>query len=155
MNDKIKNTTPGNDDYRRRMVLQRIETLTGHAGPREPVGWVARCERCHRRIVRGLDAYLLASEVRLDPAPLSAVGEALAIIRRRHTWSLTLRGGSRLEIAPRYSWDITAVPAGGLDRGDVLTAHRCASPWPWSGPLAADSRIPRPPPFADMDEPPF
>jgi hypothetical protein len=140
----IPNVTPqpsAGDVAKRRALLARIELLTGHAGPREPIGRVSRCGRCRRRTVRGLDGYLCATDIRLDPAPLSPLGEVYAIVSGRGSWSVTLRGMSRLELAPRYQWDIDGTPAGQLERGDVVTAHLCASPWPWSGPLSAPSRI--------------
>lgn len=73
--------------------------------------------------MRGLDAELLADDVRVDPAPLSALGELLALAAGVHTYELHWRG--RYEIDPRELWHIQSRAPGELFNTDVVAAHVC------------------------------
>lgn len=134
--------TAGRNEAQRRAVARLIETITGTGGGTRADARTERCARCRAETVRGLDGILCAFDVRLDPVPLSPLGEAAALTFGRYTWSLTLRGVRTLEISPRDPWSIAALPAGTLRRADVLTRHVCGRPWPLDGPLTAPSQLP-------------
>lgn len=101
------------------------------------------CRTCHAQVVRGLDADVAAITVTADPQPIDQLGEALALLSGRGTWSLLQRDG-HWSLSPRDQWRIAAQkPA------TVLAEHRCGSP-----PLPAGSPLPAPPPHtADLEEP--
>lgn len=144
------------DQRKQDALWRRIEAITGTGDGTTANGRVIRCGRCRRVCIRGLDAAVAARDVRLDPSPLSVLGEAVAVVTGRESWSVTLRAQTRLEINPRYSWEIAARPAGELESGDVLTRHVCASPWPSDGPLTGPTRIPaRARSDAGTGDPPF
>src|SRR5436190_12749182 len=53
-----------------------------------------RACRCRQLILTGLDDHACAIEAKCDPYPLTPLGEALALVEHRHTWTLR-REGSR------------------------------------------------------------
>lgn len=77
-------------------------------------------------VITGFDGDTVAMTAVVDPAPLSALGEALAQLAGRYTVSLDTEGG-RLVLNARTSWRIPARPAG-AGRFDVLAEHRCSAP---------------------------
>lgn len=81
-----------------------------------------RCRYCPCSILVGLDGDRCAWVARVDPLPLSPIGEALAILSGRTTYALHV-GIGRLELQVRDRWQITGAPAG--TRYDVLAAHVC------------------------------
>jgi hypothetical protein len=78
---------------------------------------------CGAVILVGLDADRAAGEARVDVTPLTAVGEALAILTGRATY--LRRGAFRLELDHRSSWHIAGASA---DDVTVLAEHRCGAP---------------------------
>jgi hypothetical protein len=104
-------------------LIRHLETI-GALGP-DRVGRSARlhhCNRCGRYILTGLDNDLCALVAHADPIPLSPLGEALALIGGRSTYTLHQMTG-RLELQARHRWQIEGSPAG--TRYDVLPAHSC------------------------------
>lgn len=81
---------------------------------------------CGQAVLAGLDDEILAFEVQVDPVPVSPIGEALALIEGRRTFSLAREGG-RYVLDPRTAADILHHPAGTHPRRDVLRAHRCGT----------------------------
>lgn len=87
---------------------------------------IRRCRRCSSHILTGLDADVCAIEANADPVPLSPLGEALAVLEGRITWSLHSEGG-RWVLDVRDPLHIAAHPAGTRGREDVVREHRCRS----------------------------
>lgn len=83
------------------------------------------CSRCKAVVMSGLDADVCAFEVECEPRPLTSVGEAVAWIEGRRTWSLTKARGGRFELDPRDARSIAKTPAGTGQRLDVLAEHVC------------------------------
>lgn len=87
---------------------------------------VRRCQDCPSWTVVGLDADRCAGPATADAEPLSRVGEALALLAGRQTYTLR-RIGTRLELDHRHRWAV-----GGSRPGDgpydVVAAHRCHAP---------------------------
>lgn len=81
---------------------------------------------CGAVVAVGLDADRCAIAVTCDTTPLSPVGEALAVIAGRPTYSLT-RTGRRIQLNHRSQFHIAGSPAGTRDY-DVVAAHVCGSP---------------------------
>lgn len=85
------------------------------------------CPRgCGAWVVFGLDGIVAAREARVDPTPLSALGEALALLEGRYTEALYREGGG-YALDPRQPIQIKSRPAGATPREDVLREHRCRS----------------------------
>lgn len=102
---------------------------------------VTSCPRCHAAVLRGLTEEPCSVLATADLAPLSNLGEAMALLADRTTYDLAYRGG-RLELDIRDHDHIAGSPPEGPDwwraRGDVLAGHRCnTEPLP-----AIESRIP-------------
>ncbi len=96
---------------------------------------VRRCQGCPTWTVVGLDADRAAGPVTADVTPLSRVGEALALLAGRPTYTLRRTAG-RLELDHRHRWAIAGNPIDGGDY-DVVTEHHCGtSPLP-----ATNSRL--------------
>lgn len=97
---------------------------TGKLGP-DRIGRAARlhhCKSCGRYMLTGLDNDMCASVANADPTPVSPLGEALALIGNRRTYTLH-RTTDRLELQIRDRWQIAGAPAG--TRHDVLPEHTC------------------------------
>jgi hypothetical protein len=97
---------------------------TGKLGP-DRIGRAARlhhCKSCGRYILTGLDNDMCASVAHADPTPVSPLGEALALIGNRRTYTLH-QTTDRLELQVRDRWQIAGTPAG--TRHDVLPEHTC------------------------------
>jgi len=87
-----------------------------------------RCRDCQTMVLAGLDADQCAFATFVDPAPISALGEALAVLADRHTYDLR-RVGPQFELDHRCALNISKRPADGTR--DVHASHRCgASPLP-------------------------
>lgn len=101
------------------------------------------CGQCQTVTLVGLDADTCAGEAQVDPHPITAIGEALALLTGRNTYRLRTAG--RLQLDHRTRWHITAEPANTVD---VLAEHRCGAPLPHK---------PKPPTaqWEDHHEPPF
>lgn len=108
---------------------QRIKTMLEAQG--RMVGGVTRaatartCRDCGAPVLAGLDGDVAAVTVRVDPAPLDAAGEALAVLGGRGTYSLR-RSGRRFELDRRDPFHMRT-PAG-TSTYDVCAEHRCGSP---------------------------
>lgn len=110
------------------------------------------CSRCGRAVFRGLDADFGSCLAEADPEPLSALGEALALLAHRRTYELWASGLGPMTLDFRDHWRIAGRPAG-RSRVDVLVEHTCGQ----SGKLPTTGSV-YPPPVraADLpDEPPF
>ena len=80
----------------------------------------------------GLDEDSAAFTARCDPEPVSALGEALALLGGRQSYELAAHT-SGLRLTYRTARTIKARPAGSVpDRGgalfDVVVSHACRSP---------------------------
>lgn len=96
-----------------------------------------RC-RCREYVLAGLDSDRCALPVATDLDPLSARGEAVALIAGRTTYSLRFLS-DRLELDRRSHFEIRG---GRTDRVDVLADHRCGLPSLGLAPeLGATSRL--------------
>lgn len=97
---------------------------SGHAHPDGTLrrAQTRECATCHALILTGLDDDIAAVAVRVDPNPLTPLGEALAHIDGLRTYSLQHEAG-RLILNYRDHWRIAAWPAG--TRGDVMAEHTC------------------------------
>ena len=115
---------------------------------------IRRCPHCPRDVLVGLDSDICALEVHADPHPLSAIGEAVALLQNRRTLHLR-RDGSGWVLDPRTDRDIAMRPAGTTNRLDVLGQHHCAT-GPPSPALQAPSSFPEAkPPVRPTERPPF
>lgn len=81
------------------------------------------CKGCGRALMRGLDAERCASDVRVDPHPLSALGELQALVDGVRTFELHWRG--RYEIDYRDDFSIAGRTPGSLHNVDVVAEHKC------------------------------
>lgn len=81
-----------------------------------------RCPTCSQIVLYGLDGDVCALSARVDPTPLTVLGEAVAVISGRGTYNLTRVGGrQRL-----YLRDADAIE--GDRRYPVVPEHRCGAP---------------------------
>lgn len=79
---------------------------------------------CRQPVLVGLDDDVCALDAITDPVPLTPLGEALARIEGRWTWSLR-RSGHGFVLDRRDPLEILGRPAGTQTRTDVLRQHRC------------------------------
>lgn len=100
---------------------------------------------CGAAILVGLDADRCAGEARADAAPITAVGEVMALLDGRDTY--LRRGRFRIELDRRSRWHIAGA---GADDVDVLAEHRCGTPPLPTKPVAINAQ-----PKELPDEPPF
>lgn len=85
------------------------------------------CRTCGRFVLTGLDSDPpMAGPARVDPTPLSPLGEALALIAGLPTYEL-LWTGFRLELEHRSAQSIAGHPAGSRSGVDVVAEHQCGS----------------------------
>lgn len=84
----------------------------------------AYCVRCHALVMRGIDAPMAGMSRDVEPAPLSRLGEALALMSGRRTYTLAWRG-DRYEIDWRDRWQIQGSPAESRAGVDVVVEHDC------------------------------
>ncbi|MGO4984792.1 hypothetical protein [Collinsella sp. Sow4_E3] len=109
-----------------------------------------RCRRCRADVLRGLDDMWAAGPIEVDPTPLSALGEALALLAGRRTIACEHWHG--LRFTRRGRWQITSRPAGTF-RGDVYASHLCGAPAlpsipsNFAKPVVDDDLPGAPPPF--------
>ena len=82
-----------------------------------------RCRTCREYVLTGLDADRCALPVAVDADPLSARGEAIALLAGKPTYSMRWLSG-RLELDHRGHFEIR----GGTRRLDVLAGHVCGQP---------------------------
>lgn len=87
------------------------------------------CRSCKAPVLRGLHDLRCAFDIEVDPGPLSALGEALALLAGRRTFSCEVYSGLRFT-GCRDASRITSRPAG-TRRLDVYASHLCgATPLP-------------------------
>lgn len=90
---------------------------------------VRTCERCGDVALVALDDDVCAFEVAADPSPLTALGEAMALLEQRRTFELTKTAYGYV-LDRRTADQIAGRPAGTTPRADVLAEHRCRAPAP-------------------------
>lgn len=95
--------------------------LAQRAGEAFRSAGLTRCTHCRAAILYGLDADLCALSVRADPTPLTLLGEVLALMDGRATYSLVTADGRKL-LDIRDEWMIA-----GTRRWPVLPAHKCGA----------------------------
>jgi hypothetical protein len=84
-----------------------------------------RCPHCHGHILTGYDEDWTALKVDVDPTPLTALGEAMALLDNRGSYHLrTYKTGFALW--RRDHWQIAG--SRNYPRGDVVTRHECGKP---------------------------
>lgn len=110
------------------------------------------CRACGAVTMAGLDHDIVAVPVRVDPVPLTPIGEVQVLLTGRRTYDLEYTSrGYRLD--PRFAEHITRSPAGSVPGRDVVGEHRCGSPAGPSGqsrvrsPYVATGTVDGPPPF--------
>lgn len=112
---------------------------------------MAYCSDCGQPIMIGLDADRAGLPAYCDPAPISTLGEAAALLLGRATYALRWIGFDGYRISMRTPWDIRAHPAGTQPDIEVLAEHRCGTRLPETGsPIHAPPRsapLPETPPF--------
>lgn len=80
---------------------------------------------CGTWTLLGLDGDVLATTARVDPTPLTAQGELVALLTSRRTLTLT-REGRRLVLDDRDPWRTAGRPAGAPGAAyAVVPEHRC------------------------------
>ena len=89
------------------------------------------CRTCRAPVLTGLDAETCAFDARVDPTPLTALGEALALLAGLRTYDLRIVGRIP-RIRRRNAAAINRRPAGtpsaGFRAADVVAEHRCNTP---------------------------
>lgn len=110
-----------------------------------------RRHTCGAHVVAGLDDPRCAIPVIADTVPLSALGEALALVAGRSTYALR-RGAGAAEIDHRSQAHIKGSPAGTAGY-DVVAEHRCLDHS--LDPFAIDTSYPPAPAKETHDEPPY
>lgn len=110
------------------------------------------CRACGAVTMAGLDDDKVAVTARVDPVPLSPLGEAQVLMSGRRTYALEYTSrGYRLD--PRTAAHIRRAPAGSVPGIDVVGEHRCGAPAAPSAqsqvraPYAAPGPADGPPPF--------
>jgi hypothetical protein len=76
------------------------------------------CPKCRRPVLVGLDAERAGMRVVADPTPITALGEAIALLSKRPTFDLI--GAGKKELNYRDSFAIS-----GDRRYPVIAQHRC------------------------------
>lgn len=85
---------------------------------------LTRCRRCGAMVFAGLDHDKVALAVRVDPTPLSPVGELSALLTGRVTYELSRGDGYRID-------ERRAGHIGKPTKADVVAEHACgANPLP-------------------------
>jgi hypothetical protein len=116
----------------------------GRGGATRAAG-IRLCPKCRAPIITGLDADICAFTVRVDPTPLTPLGEAVAVLQGRTTYNLA-GGPGRKELDPREAHHIEKPR-----RYPVLAEHRCNRPLDaFAAPAPKKERT-----VADDDTPPF
>lgn len=112
------------------------------------------CRSCGEHVLNGLDGIVCAFDTYCDPIPLSAFGEAVAVMQGRHTYAVHSEGG-RYVLDPRDGYQIAWSPAASKKREDVLRQHRCGSDPPTGDQVTASSFAEVAPPLPADAAPPF
>lgn len=138
-------------------VIDHLDVTTG-ARPGAAHATLGRCPTCHGPVLRGLDNHPYgAFDATVDPVPLTAAGEAVALLTGLGTYELLHEGAGYRRLWRRGRYQIAARPAGATDHGrlayDVYPAHTCQPATRWL-PLATRSAF-DPPDHAIPDHCPF
>jgi hypothetical protein len=87
------------------------------------------CEHCGAAVFRGLDEVVMAFPVTVDARPISALGEVVALLNDRRTYTLGWRSAlGRYEIDRRDKYEIERHPAGENVDFEVVPEHQCGAP---------------------------
>lgn len=89
----------------------------------------ALCPRCGAAVMVGDDADRMAARAQVDPVPLDARGELVALLQGRSTYTLRY-GAQGYAIDYRAAVDIQGGPPGAYTDRDVVADHRCGMPLP-------------------------
>jgi hypothetical protein len=84
------------------------------------------CRKCEAIILHGLDADILAEEVRADPTPLNPQQEAACILTNRPTYQIQISGEEAKIISRQLRWQ----PLGQPPRRPIIPAHQCGARFP-------------------------
>lgn len=118
----------------------KLATQAGLRGARSGV-----CLKCRRPVLRGLDHDKCAMTAEVDAYPISALGEAVALLRGATTFDLALTGGT-YELHYRYRQHV-----GQVRSYPVFVAHDCSYFY-----HPAEEAFTEDVPVAELpDEPPF
>lgn len=79
------------------------------------------CTKCKAPVIVGLDADHCALTAECDPIPLTPLGEAIALITGRRTYTLT-PGPDRKELDYRDEWRIQTPT-----KNPILAQHKCGA----------------------------
>lgn len=101
------------------------------------------CPKCKTEIIYGVDADTAGIPVRCDPAPLTPLGEAVALLQGRKTYDL-IKGKTGAEIHPRDETHIKKPR-----RHPVHATHICGNP------LTAFAETANPQKGPETGDPPF
>jgi hypothetical protein len=113
------------------------------------------CRKCSAPVIAGLDHDRSAAAVHCDPQPLNVLGEAVALMTGRRTFSLRWLGG-HYELDVRFAEHISGSPAGSQPGIDILASHLCNSPDLPVHMHGQPTSRPATPTFGDdLDQPPF
>ena len=135
------------------MIPERVlEAVAARSGGGSRRVNLSRCPSCGWPALRGADADRCGAVVRVDPVPLTPLGEALALVRGMETFTLHLESDMWV-LDYRDPWGRAADPAGGLWRADVVPEHRCGYLWP--SPVITDTNLPITVTGKLPDNPPF
>jgi hypothetical protein len=99
-----------------------------------------RCSHCQAQVIRGLDADVAGLPATCDPATVDNLGEALALLAGRWTYTVQHVAG-RWQLSHRDQWRIRAG-----NPATVLASHQCHSP-----PLPAGQPLHDPTPTFDQE----
>ena len=108
-------------------TLAMISTRQGinYASGFGSVARLRKCGRCGGTILKGLDDEWCAGEATVEPAFVSEVGEALALLDGRSTYRLL--GQAKPQLFYRNAEEIRH---GHLSGWRVVVEHRCGKPIP-------------------------
>lgn len=90
------------------------------------------CRSCAAPVLRGLDADVAGITVEVDPSPVDNLGEAVAVLTGRRTFSLRVARSDRGQVLGRQIEQRSAATIrGSVLRFPVHAEHRCdAAPLP-------------------------
>lgn len=115
------------------------------------------CHNCRAPILTGYDADVCAFIVHVDVTPITAIGEALALIEGRHSHEILTPLSGPHKIRRRTATAIKNRPAGTpkqiFGSWDVVLTHQCHNPTPAA--LIAPSTLTTQADEAANDECPF
>lgn len=84
------------------------------------------CRHCQEIIIHGLDADLLAEEVRADPTPLTTPQEVACILAGRPTYQIQITNQDLKIIDRQARWQTP----GNKPRRPIIPKHQCGARFP-------------------------